>query len=90
MAKNKSTAPECPPDVLVRRALSGDLNSKYTAMIIRDWLKFRLNEISHRAHKHEVQYWLDAPGTDDEKLAQILGSSRDMMGLVEEAAQEEN
>jgi hypothetical protein len=31
-----------------------------------------LKAIRTLAHKHEVQYWLDAPGTDAEKLAKIM------------------
>lgn len=40
-----------------------------------------LSDICHLAHKHEVQYWLDAPGTDGEKLAQILKLARDALAL---------
>lgn len=85
MATKKAATPDCPPDILVSRALEGDINPKYAAKILRDWLKFRLNEIAHRAHKHEVQYWLNCPGTDDEKLGQILGSTREMLSLIDDA-----
>lgn len=86
MKNTKTEKPtDCPPDILVSRALEGDVNPKYAAKILRDWLKFRLNEIAYRAHKHEVQYWLNAPGTDDEKLGQILGSTREMLSLIYDA-----
>lgn len=42
-------------------------------------LKTALNEILKLAHKHEVQYWLDAPGTDAEKLAKIVTICRDAL-----------
>lgn len=31
------------------------------------------------AAKHEVQYWLDEPGTDAEKLARIVRICRDIL-----------
>lgn len=40
-------------------------------------------DICHLSHKHQVQYWLDAPGTDDEKLRDILKMSRDGLALVQ-------
>lgn len=33
--------------------------------------------------KHETQYWLDAPGTDAEKLAQITGILRAALAKAE-------
>lgn len=41
-----------------------------------------LSDICHLAHKHEVQTWKDAPGTDAEKLQQILRLSRDALAVV--------
>jgi hypothetical protein len=41
--------------------------------------KEALNEILKLAAKHEVQYWLDAPGTDAEKLAKIVRICRDAL-----------
>jgi hypothetical protein len=38
-----------------------------------------LREICHLAHKHEVQYWLDAPGSDTEKLTKILVLAREAL-----------
>jgi hypothetical protein len=40
-----------------------------------------LSDITHLAHKHEVQYWLDAPGTDAEKLLAILSLARNALAL---------
>jgi hypothetical protein len=37
----------------------------------------RFEQIARLAHKHEVQYWLDEPGTDAEKLGRILAIARD-------------
>jgi len=41
-----------------------------------------LAEICKQAHKHEVQHWLDAKGSDDEKLKRILGAARDALHLI--------
>jgi hypothetical protein len=42
-------------------------------------------QITKLAHKHEVQYWKDEPGTDAEKLAKILTLAREGLALVREA-----
>jgi len=42
-----------------------------------------LERILKIAFKHEVQYWLDEPGTDAEKLARIVSICRE--ALAEEA-----
>ncbi len=39
------------------------------------------------AFKYEVQYWLDAPGTDAEKLAQIVGVMRDAIAAAKGSPQ---
>jgi hypothetical protein len=39
----------------------------------------RLDEILKLAHKHEAQYWLDAPGTDAERLARIVKIGRNAL-----------
>lgn len=38
-----------------------------------------LEEICRLAHKHEVQSWLDANGTDAEKLEAILPLARELL-----------
>ena len=48
-------------------------------------IKTALNEILKLAHKHEVQYWLDAPGTDAEKLVKIVRICRDALDEQERA-----
>jgi hypothetical protein len=45
-------------------------------------LELILAEICAIAHKHEVQRWLDYPGTDAEKLAKVLGLAREALALV--------
>ena len=40
-----------------------------------------LSDICHLAHKHEVQTWLDAPGTDAEKLQQVLMLARNTLAV---------
>jgi hypothetical protein len=47
-------------------------------------LEALLAEICRLAHKHEVQTWLDAPGTDAEKLHAILSRSREALAIVRE------
>lgn len=37
------------------------------------------------SYKHEVEYWLDAPGTDAEKLAKITGILREALAKAEGA-----
>lgn len=41
--------------------------------------------ILHLAFKHEVQTWLDAPGTDSQKLGRIVGEARDLIELLDTA-----
>ena len=41
-----------------------------------------LSDICYLSHKHEVQYWLDAPGTPDEKLRQVLFLARKALAVV--------
>ncbi len=43
-----------------------------------------LGDICHLAHKHEVQYWLNAPGTDAKKLGQILKLSRKALAVFKD------
>lgn len=38
------------------------------------------------AFKHESQSWLDAPGTDEEKLGLVVGEARDLLELLDTAA----
>lgn len=40
-----------------------------------------LSDICQLAHKHEVQYWLDAKGTDAEKLKAILTLARNALAV---------
>jgi hypothetical protein len=47
--------------------------------------KEALDKIMKLAHKHEVQYWLDEPGTDAEKLGRILKIARDAFHDIAEA-----
>lgn len=44
-----------------------------------------LSDICHLAHRHEVQYWLDAPGNPVERLREILTLSREALHLVRES-----
>lgn len=39
--------------------------------------------IQRTAHKHETQYWLDAPGTDAEKLAKIWADTLDLVEALD-------
>lgn len=39
-------------------------------------------DICHLAHKHEVQTWKDATGTDAEKLKEVLKLARNGLGLI--------
>jgi len=48
----------------------------------KEVLEQLLSDICHQAHKHEVQYWLDAPGTDSEKLGNVLKLAREALHLV--------
>jgi len=41
-----------------------------------------LSGICQQAHKHEVQHWLDAKGTDEEKLRRILFAAREALHLI--------
>lgn len=41
-----------------------------------------LSGICQQSYKHEVQHWLDAKGTDAEKLRRILDLARDALHLV--------
>ena len=49
-----------------------------------DYLKIKklLEEICFLSHKHEVQYWLDAPGSDEEKLRKVSTMAREALALV--------
>lgn len=38
----------------------------------REVIEQLLLDICYQSHRHEVQYWLDAPGTDREKLDAVL------------------
>lgn len=38
-----------------------------------------LSDICHVSHKHQDQYWLDAPGTDEEKLQNINALAREAL-----------
>ena len=44
-----------------------------------------LDKILTLAFKHEVQYWLDAPGTDAERLGQIVVICREARGQLAKA-----
>lgn len=44
-----------------------------------------LEHILNLAAKHEVQYWLDATGTDAEKLRKIVTICRDALHEIREA-----
>lgn len=48
-----------------------------------------LSRITTLAHKHEVQTWLDAKGTDEEKLRRILEIARDALFALREVKQKE-
>lgn len=50
-------------------------------------LERNLLEICRLAHKHEVQHWLDAPGTDTEKLAAILPLARECLAVLRDATE---
>ena len=41
-----------------------------------------LGDICHQAHKHEVQHWKDAPGTDAEKLRAVLDLAREALEII--------
>jgi hypothetical protein len=47
-------------------------------------LEALLGEICYQAHKHEVQHWNDAPGTDAEKLKRIIVAAREALAIVRE------
>ena len=49
-----------------------------------------LSEICRQAHKHEVQTWNDAPGTDAEKLRRILDAAREALAIVRDENKQEN
>jgi tryptophan synthase alpha subunit len=38
-----------------------------------------LSDICHLSHRHEVQHWLDAPGTPEERLRNILTLAREAL-----------
>ncbi len=46
----------------------------------REALKAGLNAVLRLAFKHKVQYWLDAPGTDAEKLSKIVSICWNALG----------
>lgn len=46
-------------------------------------MKTALDKIMSLAHKHEVQYWLNAPGTDEEKLGRILNIAREAFAAAQ-------
>lgn len=48
----------------------------------KEVLEQLLSDICFQAHKHEVQYWKDAEGTDAEKLAAILVMAREALWIV--------
>jgi hypothetical protein len=41
-----------------------------------------LSDICYLSHKHEVANWKDAPGTDSEKLKNVLTLAREGLALV--------
>lgn len=52
-------------------------------MVSRDDVIEQLfGDICHLSHRHEVQYWLDAPGTPEERLRDILTLARKGLALV--------
>lgn len=53
------------------------------AVNAHDHLVAALAAILKQAHKHEVQYWLDAEGTDAEKLLRIVALCRDALTQAE-------
>lgn len=60
-------------------------------MVTKDEVLQELFEtICFLSHKHEVQYWKDAPGTDAEKLAEVLQHARKGLALVKGKIQPEH
>ena len=49
-----------------------------------------LSDICFTAHKHEVQYWLDAPGTDAEKLWEVQCMARNALALLRDEIKPED
>jgi len=49
-----------------------------------------LGDICFQAHKHEVQNWLDAPGTDAERLQEVLRMARNALALLRDEIKPED
>lgn len=47
-------------------------------------------DILHQSFKHEVQNWKDAPGTDAEKLAEIVKLARQALALLKDKVKPED